>query len=235
MYCGKRLSSPPAKSSEPQFLDQKFPSRLLPLRPIITAQQHPSSLAKALSEPSGVPLHSNPSSKMSVIIPQESGRTATVGRSTSGYVPGALVDAWRVIGWLGLAFFIMSLLDLAMGWYPLGFGKPEWEFGTISATISGLAIPTLSLYLLFGSVIAREQAAAIKAVAIVMIVFALILAALAVLYLTSVPLALRAVASNPIIHLGMKKAVVKSLMLFAGYEVLFIAGAFKGLRRRAAT
>jgi hypothetical protein len=172
---------------------------------------------------------------MSVIIPQESGRSATVGRSTTGYATAGLLDGWRVLGWLGLAFFIMSLIDLALGWYPMRFGAPEWEFGTISATISGLAIPTLSLYLFFGSAIAREQTAVIRAVAIVMIVFALVLAALAVLYLTSVPLALRAVSNNPIIHLGMQKAIVKSVMLFAGYEVLYIAGAFKGLRRRASS
>ena len=129
----------------------------------------------------------------------------------------------------------MSLIDLALGWYPMRFGSPEWEFGTISASIAGLAIPTLSLYLFFGSAIAREQAAVIRGVAIVLIVFALVLAALAVIYFTSVPLALRAVSNNPIAHLGMQKAIVKSVMLFAGYEVLYIAGAFKGLRRRSAT
>jgi hypothetical protein len=172
---------------------------------------------------------------MSVIIPQESGRSATVGRSTTGYATAGLLDAWKVLGWLGLAFFIMSLIDLALGWYPMQFGSPEWEFGTISGSISGLAIPTLALYLFFGSAIAREQAAVIRGVAIVMVVFALILGALGIIYLTSVPLALRSVSNNPIIHLGMKKAVAKSAMLFAGYEVLYIAGAFKGLRRRSAT
>ncbi len=215
----------------PHDSQKRILSRWLPWRPIIPAQQHrfpvdPRPLGWFL-------FYSQPESKMSVIIPQESGRSATVGRSTTGYTSAGLVEAWRVLGWLGLAFLIMSLIDLALGWYPMRFGSPEWEFGTISATISGLAIPTLALYLVFGSAIAREQTQVIRAVAIAMVVLALALAGLALLYLTSVPLALRAVSGNAIIHLGMEKAVAKSVMLVAGYEALYIAGAFKGLRRRA--
>lgn len=125
---------------------------------------------------------------------------------------------------------IMSVIDLALGWYPLGFGKPEWEFGTISATIAGFAIPTLALYLIFGSALARERTNVVRGIAIAMIVLAVFLAILCILYLTSVPLALMAASTNPSIHLGLKKAIVKSLTLFLGYETLFIVGAIKGLR-----
>ena len=41
---------------------------------------------------------------------------------------------WPVLDWLGLAFLLMGLVDLALAWFPLGLGNPEWEFGTISAT-----------------------------------------------------------------------------------------------------
>jgi hypothetical protein len=66
----------------------------------------------------------------------------------------------------------------------------------------------------------------------VMILLAVSIAALCAIYLTSVPIALKAVESNPIVHLGLEKAVIKSLMLFAGYEILFILGAMRALRRR---
>ncbi len=144
------------------------------------------------------------------------------------------IDAWRILGWLGLAYLVMSLIDLALGWYPVGFGSPEWEFGTISATMAGLAIPTLSLYLILGSALARDRTSVARAVGITMIVVAVSIAILCVIYLTSVPIALTAVAANPTVHLGLEKAVIKSLMLFVGYETLYVIGAVRALRRRVA-
>jgi hypothetical protein len=169
---------------------------------------------------------------MSVIIPQQSGRSTTVERPATTYSTSAHLTAWKLLGWLGLGFFIMSFLDIAVGWYPVRFGTPEWEFGTISATTTGLAIPCLSLYLILGSAIALERPTVAKAAGIVMVVLALILPALAILYLTNVPLALRATAANAMAHSGIKKAILKSLIYITGYEVLFVLGALKGLRRR---
>lgn len=169
---------------------------------------------------------------MSVLIPHDSGRPATAVRPSLTQLASAQLNGWAILGWLGLAYLIMSVIDLALGWYPVRFGQPEWEFGTISATIAGLAIPTLSLYLMLASAFARERAKLVRGVAIAMIVIAVFLAVLFLLYLTAVPLALRAVSNNPIIHLGMEKSIIKSLMLFLGYEALFILGAIKGLRRR---
>lgn len=171
---------------------------------------------------------------MSVIVPHESGRSATVTKPASNQVSWGQIDAWRIIGWLGLAYLIMSLIDLALGWYPTSFGSPEWEFGTISATMAGLAIPTLSLYLILGSALARDSRSVARAVGIAMIVTAVSVAILCVIYLTSVPIALSAVADNPIVYLGLEKAVAKSLVLFAGYETLYVVGAVTALRRRTA-
>lgn len=171
---------------------------------------------------------------MSVIIPQQSGRPTTVERPAAAYSTSAQLIAWRILGWLGLAFFIMSLIDLALGWYPTRFGSPEWEFGTISATVSGLAIPTLSLYLMLGAAFAREQKGIAKALGIVLILLALVLPALGILYLTNVPLALKSTATNDVVHFGMKKAILKAITLFAGYELLYILGAIKVFRRRPA-
>lgn len=140
-----------------------------------------------------------------------------------------------VLGWLGLGYFVMSLIDLALGWYPMRFGSPEWEFGTISATVSGLAIPTLSLYLMLAAAFARERARRVKGLGITFVVLALALPVLGIFYLTNVPLALKSTATNDLAHLGVKKAVLKTLTLFAGYEILYITGALKGLRRRSST
>ena len=171
---------------------------------------------------------------MPVIIPQESGRSTTVERPTTAYLSSAYIDAWRVLGWLGAAFFAMSVIDVLLGWYPVRFGSPEWEFGTISATVSSLSIPTLGLYLVLGSAIARERPTVAKAVGIGMIVMGVFLLILAFFYLTTLPLALRAVRTNDMASLNMKKAVLKWLILFAGYEGLFVLGGLKGIRRRPA-
>lgn len=171
---------------------------------------------------------------MSVIIPQQAGRPTTVERPATAYSTSAHLTSWRILGWLGLGFLIMSLIDVALGWYPMRFGTPEWEFGTISATMVGLSIPCLSLYLILGSAIALERTTVAKVAGMVMLVMALILAALIILYLTNVPLALRATATNDLANFGMKKTILKSLTLFTGYEVLFVLGALKGLRRRKA-
>src|SRR6185437_6901598 len=57
------------------------------------------------------------------------------------------LEAWRVVGWVGIAFVVMGFTDVALAWYPTAFGNPEWEFGAISATLNGFALPTLGLYL----------------------------------------------------------------------------------------
>jgi hypothetical protein len=171
---------------------------------------------------------------MPVIIPQESGRGATIERPTTAYMSSAYIEAWRVLGWLGAAFFAMSVIDLLLGWYPVRFGSPEWEFGTISQTVATMSMPTLSLYLVLSSAIARERATIAKGVGIAMIVMAVFLLGLAFFYLTTLPLALRAVRTNDMASLNMKKAVLKWLILFVGYEVLLIVGGLKGIRRRSA-
>lgn len=169
---------------------------------------------------------------MTVIIPQESGRSATIERPKTAYLSSAYVDGWRLLWWMGVAFVVMSLIDIVLGWYPLNFGSPQWEFGTISATVSALWMPTLGLYLMLSSAILREDRLKAKAVAIVMIVMALWLVALAILYATNIPIALRAVRTQDVLSINMKKSIVKWLALFVGYEALFIMGALKTLRRR---
>lgn len=171
---------------------------------------------------------------MSVILPQQSGRAAPVDRSNIVHSSTTQLTGWRLLGWLGLAFLIMSLFDLALGWYPLRFGVPEWEFGTLSATVAGLSIPTLSLYLMLASAIANERRKLVKTVGIVMVLLAVALPALGIVYLTTVPLALKATATNDVVHFGIKKAILKTVALGTGYEILFVVGALQALRRRPA-
>lgn len=169
---------------------------------------------------------------MSVFVPQKSSRTNTIDSGNAPALARAPSRAWTVVGWLGFGYFVMSMLDLALGWYPLGFGSPEWEFGTLSASMAGLAIPTLALYLMLASALARNKVNLARSVGIIVLIMAVLIGVLCAIYLSSLPIALNAVASNPVVHLGVQKAIAKTLMLCAGYEILYLTAALVALRRQ---
>jgi hypothetical protein len=156
-----------------------------------------------------------------LIVPSDSVSRAPVANA---------VAAWRTLDWLAVAFLVLGLTDIALGWFPLAFGKPEWEFGTISGSLNALTIPMFGLYLLLASAIARGDRRAGRVVAAIMAVLALFLAFLGVVYLTVAPIAIRSVADAPGASLGIRKAIAKALLLGVAYLVLLIVGARKGWR-----
>lgn len=151
---------------------------------------------------------------------------------TASVRPGgrAPLDAWRPLGWIGFAFAVLGLVDIALGWYPPAFGNPEWEFGTISGSLNALAIPMLGLYLALASAIARSDRRTARAIAGVMGLLLLTVLGLGVLYLTVLPLAVKAVAGNALVSLGIKKAIFKAVMLGTIDSVLLAVGMVKGWR-----
>ena len=140
------------------------------------------------------------------------------------------LDAWRALGWLGASFALVGLIDVALGWYPWAFGNAEWEFGTISGTLNALAIPMLGLYLVLASAIARSDGRSGRVVAVVMGILMVTVLGLGVIYLTVLPLAIKAVAGNALVTLGIKKAVVKAVLLGIMDSVLLGFGMVKGWR-----
>lgn len=145
-----------------------------------------------------------------------------------------LADAWPVFAWLGATFLAMGLIDLALAWFPLGFGNAEWEFGTISATLNGLPLPTLGLVLLLVSGAALERRWQTRAVAVATLTIALLLTAAAFLYATVLPIALNvAGADNPLVRAGLQKAGIKAGALFILYVTLYIGVGIKAFRLSA--
>jgi hypothetical protein len=143
-----------------------------------------------------------------------------------------MLRAWGVLGLIGAAFIVMGGTDIALAWYPSAFGNPEWEFGAISATLNGVALPTLGVYLLLAYGLAGNRTAPKLAAGILSAALFAALIALAFVYLTVVPLALHAVAANALVSSGMKKAIVKAILLLFAYGSLFVVAAFAGLRGR---
>lgn len=65
-----------------------------------------------------------------------------------GAVPQDSSRAWLVLGWTGLAFLIVGGADFVLLWFPMNFGSPEWEFGTVTQSLNGFPILLLGLGLL---------------------------------------------------------------------------------------
>lgn len=55
---------------------------------------------------------------------------------------------WAPVAVIGAALAVVGLADVALVWYPLSLGNPEWEFGVLSRTFNGLALATIGLAML---------------------------------------------------------------------------------------
>lgn len=130
-----------------------------------------------------------------------------------------------VAGWSGLTFLLVGGWDFALTWYPLSFGNREWEFGTVTASLNGLPVPTMGLALLLVGALLLERrwwAGLVGLAAFGLMVWVLVGA---VLWVTTVPLALR--TAPPEVLLGLKKSIVKSALQCVAYPGIL---AFLGWR-----
>jgi len=141
-------------------------------------------------------------------------------------------DAWTILSWVGVAFVVMGFTDVGLGWYPSSFGNAEWEFGAISAALNGFALPTLGLYFALAAIVASRRAVLSRVLSAIFFMLLLATIALAFIYLTVVPLALKSVAANSLLTAGMQKAIVKASMLFFVYSALFAWGGLRAWRAR---
>jgi hypothetical protein len=134
---------------------------------------------------------------------------------------------WVLLGGVGAAFVVLGLMDQALVWYPWAFGSPEWEYGSVTAALNGLPVTVLGGMLLLASGVARRQRVLTRGVAILFVVLALIVLTAAVLYATTVPIALGKV-TNGVVRTGLFKSTAKTLAQCAVYPLLFLWLAFKG-------
>jgi hypothetical protein len=135
--------------------------------------------------------------------------------------------AWRWIGWLGLVLAVVGLWDFALTWYPANWGSPEWEFATVTASYSGLPLPTMGLLALAASAIARGVRWQVRLLSIGLIGFAIALLLGFVLFLTTVPVALTSVEGIALV--GIKKAIAKTAMIAVMFPGAYLAAGVVGL------
>ena len=131
--------------------------------------------------------------------------------------------AWRALGWFGGLFVAIGLADSGLHWYPLAFASPEWEFSAVSMSFGALPLLSIGFAALLASLLARGVRWGIITTAAVLIVLALLIGAAYVLFLSDVPLALRA-ATGPA-GLTLKKAIARTSVMGIGFgTAYFVAG-----------
>lgn len=138
-------------------------------------------------------------------------------------------QGWELLGWIGIAFALIGAVDLTLAVFPTRFGAAEWEFGTISAVLNGLPLPTLGLMFVLAAGIAQHSRWRVALVCVASILLVLALIGAAFLYVTIVPLALRDV-TNPVVRLGLMKSVAKSGALLLIYPTVLTFLAYRGFR-----
>ena len=141
--------------------------------------------------------------------------------------------AWRWIAWFSLLLALAGLGDWAIALTPARLGSPEWEFGTITATFSGLPLVTMGFAGLLGAALARGIRWQIITIASLILFFALVIIGALIIFLLDVPLALGSVQG--VAHLGILKATAKTGLLGALFGVGYAVAGGRALFRALST
>jgi hypothetical protein len=141
---------------------------------------------------------------------------------------GDPVRAWKWLGWFALILALAGLGDWLLAWVPMRFGSPEWEFGTIVSTFSGLPLITMGFAGLLASAVARGIRWQVMSVSLVVLLFATWVLLAFVIFLLDIPIALGAVQG--VARIGIIKAIAKTSMLAVLFSAVYVVAAVSALR-----
>lgn len=136
--------------------------------------------------------------------------------------------AWSALGWFGLMLIMVGLTDILLTWLPLGFGTPEWEFGTVAASYASIPLFAMGLAALLASALGSGRRWVVLSTAALLIVSSLLMAGSTSLFLLNVPIALNLAPAE--VMLGIKKTIAKTLVLGTLFPVTFLIAAIVAIR-----
>ena len=129
--------------------------------------------------------------------------------------------AHRMLGWLGAAFLLVGLVDLALLWYPLDFGNAAWEFATLGRTLDSVPMAGLGLGLVTFAVLksSGRRGRTVRVLGAVFLITAVVFVLMGALLATAVPEVVR--QTGPESMLGLNRAVVRHAAEAVCYTAVF--------------
>ena len=137
---------------------------------------------------------------------------------------------WPVLTAGGLALGAIGFIDLLLLWIPLEFGRPDWEFGAISAHFDGMALGTVGLILLLAAALAGGRRRVARAIGAACWAIGFALVVLFVIYLLDVPIALQAAGER--MRDAMVKSIAKTSIFALVYSLLYFWLGWRAWRPR---
>lgn len=125
---------------------------------------------------------------------------------------------WVVLGVLGGAFALMSIFDVALALYPVGFGSPEWEFTTATAVMNNLPLGVVGIGLMAVAGIGRRSAAITGVAAVLAGLLGLIVLLMGVLFVKNLGVAIESV-TDPVLRQGLTESVARTSIQLVAYLV----------------
>lgn len=129
---------------------------------------------------------------------------------------------WRVLGLFGLLLAVIGLVDVLLYLYPPAFDSAEWEFGTMTAILSGLPLPSIGFGALAAWVLVQGGRKTRVAVSLALFAMGILVAAAYLLFLLNVPLALS--ASEGPQGAVITRAIIRTTVMGAGFGAAYLVG-----------
>lgn len=139
---------------------------------------------------------------------------------------------YAILGWIGVVLALAALSDYALALYPLGFGSPEWEAATIGSIVQGLPLLSIGVAALWVSAGAAGRRWLLITVGWGLLLFALCVFGALAVFLTDVPMGLK--ATRGVARIGVEKLAAKTLFLGLLFGVSYVFAGVLALRQRRA-
>ena len=148
--------------------------------------------------------------------------------------PRAVDRGWKVVGWFGALLAAIGLTDVALYWYPLAFGSPEWQFGTVAQSFGALPLATIGLAAMAAALYVNHARMTMLVTAALLLGIGLLVMAALAMFVMNVPMALQAAqgAQAPAVHRGIVRTTIRGVGFGSAYLIAGIM-MFRHLSRRS--
>lgn len=129
---------------------------------------------------------------------------------------------------MAVALLLVGATDLALAMYPPSFGNAEWRFTVLAAVANGLPMVTVGALVLLVAAVFQDSPGGLRAAVVLNGLLVVLILVAAVGFLTSIGVAFEKTPAE--VHPGLRKAVAKSVVIFAAFGVAHGAAAVAGAR-----